>query len=180
MTLCFPKHPDPNKQLLWTKDYLGHLNDFSKQINERIQQSSRVDKDACLLYITCEDYFYYFTQFYGNIYLTWAETVHVQKNDSPEANLIHSIPCLFETNNAMTIKNCFLFPNDEPIKIQHIKQIIEPLYSNIFCCENDPRTIKHVHVPLARAVDQTYVTHVTRNIINEELLQLNEEEDFEM
>jgi hypothetical protein len=178
MVLCFPMHPDANKRLLWTKEYIGHMNAMSIQINERIQQSNRSDINACLFSIACADNFYRFYGFYGKLYLFWAQRLNIERENSLENDIQTTIPLLIETNDNMQFKNCYLFSTETCIPIKNIISFIEPIDANIFCCENDPRyektTQKSDHV---KSITSNTATQISDVQVIESLKDLSDEDE---
>ena len=141
MTLFFPTHTDSNKRVLHTKDYLGHINTFNKEINERIQNSNRTNKDIPLLCISSSEHFYRFYNFLGNIYFLWAETLNIEstENDLLEQQILKHVPFIVETDGYATFKSMYIFPLPNNIPISNITQFLDNASWDLFCCESDPR-----------------------------------------
>lgn len=174
MTLFFPVHPDIDKRILWTKDYLGNINSMSKQINERIQQSNRTDPSKPLLSISCADHFYNFYNFKGNMYLFWAEILNITCVLNNDVKIITHIPFLLETNGFMNFSNCFIFPDDHIIPIVDIKQFLDKSSYDVFCCESDPRNNKIKTKVKTMTTSTAY--EITNNLVHDDINDLNDDD----
>ena len=135
MTVIFPNHDVEKMRLLWVNSYLGHLNDMSKDINERIRQSNRENLGIS---VTSGDYFYRFTEFVGNIYLFWCKRVNIESSSNADNLQIENVPVIIETNGQMSIRNIFLFGENKCLNVDLCTLYVKPKYE-IFCCETDAR-----------------------------------------
>jgi hypothetical protein len=132
MTVLFPNHPVEKKRVLWTT---GNLQTLSKEINERLRQSSR---EGLQLAVTSRDKFYRFKNVVGTVYLVWAERINMQTLNNQENTILESVPMLIELNGQYGSRNIFVFGNTELTRL-HDVQLIHPFEYPIFCCEVDNR-----------------------------------------
>ena len=133
MCILFPNHPSAKKRVLWTKSYLGHLNTFSTELNNRIQESDR--KDLTIV-ISSGNNCFAFKHFVGRLYLWWGETIKIEKTNQCQPEIINDIPILVETDGKWSTRSVFLFSENQVIQKVNF---IEPIHYNLYCCETDPR-----------------------------------------
>lgn len=133
MAVLFPNHSNYKKRVLWTS---GHLNHLNTEINSRITESAR---EGILLYVSCSDKIYRFKNVIGNVYIAWASRLNIQTPLYREENDIKvHVPILIETNGQWENRNVYIFGKDDLVHLKDV-QMHEPIETNIYCCEKDPR-----------------------------------------
>lgn len=135
MAILFPNHPLSKKRVLWTKSYLGNLNQFSRELNDRIQKSNR---DHLSVIITSGNHLYQFQGFVGNLYLWWAETINIERVNQIQNEILRNVPVLVETNGQMNCRSLFIFKESLLVNLNDAT-FFEPIDNNLYCCETDPR-----------------------------------------
>lgn len=167
MTVLFPNHHDPKKRILWTT---GTLNELSKSINARICESAR---QGLQLAITSKNKIYRFHNILGPIYLVWAERMNVQTQMRCDNVIKTHVPILIETNGQWSTRNVFIFDNETITKLSDVK-LLDPIHTNIYCCETDPRkeTIRKIST-----ISNNEAEQITNDLVVRSLVDLKNERD---
>jgi hypothetical protein len=181
MCILFPNHPLQKKRILWTKSYLGHLNQFSTELNDRIQKCNR---DNLSIWVSCGNGFFEFQKFVGNIYLFWAETVNIQSVNQFQNVILKDVPLIIETNGQMSNRSLFVFQEENGIiiNLQDVN-LQEPI--GIYCCDTDfRRDTQKMIVTLsdrkANQIVEDLVLRRLRELSEDELPFVDEETQFEV
>jgi hypothetical protein len=169
MCIMFPNHPLNKKKTLWTQSYLGHLNTFSKELNERIQKSNR---DHLEIRISSGDYYYKFTGFVGNLYLWWGEKVNIERINRLQNEVIENVPILVETNGQMSLRSLFIFGLNVLVNLEDVV-LNEPIMYPLYCCETDFRNNNQKVIP---TMTQQLVNQVVDDPVLKHLRELPEDD----
>lgn len=166
MAILFPNHPNQKKRILWTT---GYLNSLSKEINQRLSESSR---DGLQLAVTAGEKIYRFYNIIGPVYLFWASRINIQTLNREENSILNDIPILIETNGQWSTRSVFIFGNTSATKLTDF-QPLEPIQTILYCCESDPRK---ENIQIINTLTELKADELTKDLVVRTLVDMKQEQ----